>query len=220
MADSNQECAIIAGRVATRWGRGDFDSCLGELVAESQLIALYKDSSQIDVRPVSVGCSLRRLLTKAYCAGIKDKIFEHVQEAQLGMLKGGYEIGVHSMRELALQAKNNGWVIMLLDFTNAFNTVDRNLMLRLVRAHCPEMAKLTYWLYSQSPHLITSRGDTVKSSTGTQQGCPLSNPLFALTMQYISQCIKDIPGLHAKQFFWDDTALVGTPEVVARLLSG
>ena len=35
-------------------------------------------------------------------------------------------------------------------------------------------------------------------------------------MQYISRCIKDIPGLHVKQFFWDDTALVGTPEAVAQ----
>ena len=105
---------------------------------------------------------------------------------------------------------------MLLDFLNAFNTVNSNLMLQLVTAHCPEMTTLTYWLYAQEPNLITARGDTLKSSTGTQQGCPLSNPLFALTMQYISQNIKDIDGLHVKQFFWDDTALVGTPEAVAK----
>ena len=34
-------------------------------------------------------------------------------------------------------------------------------------------------------------------------------------MQYLSQSIHDIHGLHVKQFFWDDTALVGTPEAVA-----
>ena len=135
----------------------------------------------------------------AYCAGIKVNIIEHVPESQLCSYgKRGYVIGVHAMRELAVQAEKNGWVIMLLDFSNAFNTVDRNLMLRLVTAHCPEMTKLTYWLYAQEPHLITARGDTVKSSTGTQQGCPLSNPLFALTMQYISRRIKDIDGLYVK----------------------
>ena len=57
------------------------------------------------------------------------------------------------MRELAVQAKKNGWVIMLLHFSNAFNTVERNLMLRLVTAHCPKMTKLTYRLYEQEPHL-------------------------------------------------------------------
>ena len=156
----------------------------------------------------------------AYCAGIKVNIIEHVPESLLCSYgKRGYVIGVHAMRELAVQAKRDGWVIMLLHFSNAFNTVERNLMLRLVTAHCPKMTKLTYRLYEQEPHLITSTGDTVNSSTGTQQGCSLSSPLLTLTMQYLSQSIHDIHGLHAKQFFWDDTALVGTPEAVARLLS-
>ena len=104
---------------------------------------------------------------------------------------------------------------MLLDFANAFNTVDRNLMLRLATAHCPELAKLTLWLYGQEPHLVTTSGDTLKSSTGTQQGCPLSNPLFAVTMEFFAQKLKHINGLQVKQFFLDDTALVGTPEAVA-----
>ena len=168
--------------MASRWGRGDFNCCLGELVAESQLIALYKDDKKIDVRPVSVGCALRRLLTRSYCACIRDQIMEHVQESQLGMLKGGYEMGVHAMRELALKAEKNGWVIMFLDFSNAFNTVDRNLMLQLVKEYCPELTKLAWWLYASEPHLVTSRGDTVKSSTGTQQGCTLSNHCL------LSQC--------------------------------
>ena len=68
---------------------------LGELVAESQLIALYKDDKRKDVRPVSVGCSLRRLVTRAYCSQIREIITSHVQGSQLGVLKGGYEIGIH-----------------------------------------------------------------------------------------------------------------------------
>ena len=68
LEDTTLECAIIAGQVATRWGRGDFAEVLGELVAESQLIALYKDGKKKDVRAISVRCALRRLLTRAYCA--------------------------------------------------------------------------------------------------------------------------------------------------------
>ena len=104
---------------------------------------------------------------------------------------------------------------MLLDFANAFNTVDRNLMLRLTAAHCPELTNLVRWLYELEPHLVTASGDTVKSSTGTQQGCTLSNPLFALTMEYIAKKLV-IDGLRVKQFYWDDTALVGTPEAVSK----
>ena len=62
---------------------------------------------------------------------------------------------------------------------------------------------------------MTVGGDTVKSSTGTQQGCTLSNPLFALTMQYIAKKLE-ISGFSAKQFYWDDTALVGSPEAIAK----
>ena len=56
----------------------------------------------------------------------------------------------------------------------------------------------------------------MKSSTGTQQGCTLFNPLFALTMEFIASKIMNIEGLRVKQFFWDDTALVGTPQAVAK----
>ena len=58
LEDTTLECATIAGQLATRWGRGDFATVLGELVAESQLIALYKDDKRKDVRPISVGCAL------------------------------------------------------------------------------------------------------------------------------------------------------------------
>ena len=68
LADTEQEEAVAAGRLVTSWATGDFDKTLGELVAESQLIALYKDDSHRDVRPIGVGCSLRRLLTRAYCS--------------------------------------------------------------------------------------------------------------------------------------------------------
>ena len=105
---------------------------------------------------------------------------------------------------------------MLLDFANVLSTIDRNLILKLACAHYAELAKLTLWLYKQEPLLLTTRGDSLKSSTGTQQGCTLSNPLFALAMEFISSKIKHIQELRLKQFYWDDTALVGTPEAVAK----
>ena len=89
LEDTTNEGAMIAGQVATRWGRGDFSTVLGELVAESHLIALYKDDKRKDVRPVSVGCSLRRLLTRAYCAQIRGIITSYVDATQIGVRKGG-----------------------------------------------------------------------------------------------------------------------------------
>ena len=213
---SDDDCAMKAALLVTRWGRGDYSTSLGELMAESKLIALYKDEKKIDVRPISVGCALRRLLTKAYCARTRARIKSLVQDTQLGVLKGGYEIGVHTMRSLCTVAEHNNEGILLLDFANAFNTVDRKLMILLTAKDCPELANLTWWLYKMEPQLVTSRGDIIRSSSGTQQGCRLSNPLFALTMQYIGEKLQGIKGLRKTLFYWDDTALVGTPKALAQ----
>ena len=132
------------------------------------------------------------------------------------MKKGGYETGIHAMRAMAAQAKTSGDAILLLDFANAFNTVSRNLLISLAAKMCPELTNLTWWLYKLHPRLWITPDDSIRSSEGTQQGCRLSNPLFALAMQYIIAKIKDIPGLRTVLCYWDDTALVGTPQALAK----
>ena len=200
LATANEDCATAAAHLATRWGKGDYPLLLGELAAESKLIALFKDERKVDVRPISIGCPLRRLLTKAYCNKLRTEITRIVSPTQLGVLKGGYEIGVHAMRALAQQAETNGDAILLLDFENAFNTADRDLMISLSAKRCPDLTNITWWLYKMEPRLITSSGDTIRSSSGTQQGCRLSNPLFALLMNHIHEKIKHIPGLRTTLF--------------------
>ena len=119
------------------------------------------------------------------------------------------------MRAISHQASTNGEAILLMDFANAFNSADRNLVISLSARMCPELTNLAWWLYNMEPRLLTTSGDVVRSSLGTQQGCGLSKPVFALLMQHIHEKIKDIPGLRTTLFFWDDTALVGTPSALA-----
>ena len=92
-------------------------------------------------------------------------------------------------------------------------------MISLAARLCPELTNLSWWLYKLEPWLVTSQGDIIRSSSGTQQGCPLSNPLFALTMQFIAEKLQTIDGLRKPLFFWDDTALVGTPEALAQAVN-
>ena len=99
------------------------------------------------------------------------------------------------MRTLSQGADKSGEGILLLDFANAFSTVDRNLMMSLVARDCPELVNLTWKLYKLEQGLITVRGDVVRSSSGTQQGWHLSNPLFTLTMQFIANKLLGIEGL-------------------------
>ena len=108
LAISSDDCATAGARFATRWGKGDFPLLPGELAAKSKLIALYKDKRKVDVRPVSIWCSLRRLLTKTYCNKVRAEIAQIVSATQLGILKGGFEIGMHAMRALSQQAASTG----------------------------------------------------------------------------------------------------------------
>ena len=118
------------------------------------------------------------------------------------------------MRSLALRVTTNDDAILLLDFENAFNTADRNLVIYLTARMCPELTNLAWWLYHMEPRLITSRRDIVRSFSGTQYGCRLSNPLFALVMPHIAGKLRNIPKLRLTLFFWDDTAHVGTPDAL------
>ena len=53
-ASSNETCTKTAAHLATRWAKGDYCSALGEIVAESKLISLWKNEKQTDVRPIIV----------------------------------------------------------------------------------------------------------------------------------------------------------------------
>ena len=100
-------------------------------------------------------------------------ISSHVQATQIGVIKSGYEVSFYAMRKLINKAKRSGEVSILLGFENAYNTVNRILMLRLTGAHYPEFTNIALWQYELEPPLIKSGGDSVKSSTGTKQRCTL-----------------------------------------------
>ena len=81
------------------------------------------------------------------------------------------------MRALAHQATTNRDAILLLDFANAFNSADRNLMISLSARMYPELTNLTWWLYHIEPRVLTSTGDVARSSSGTQR-MPTIKPPF------------------------------------------
>ena len=86
------------------------------------------------------------------------------------MLKGGYETGIHLVRALAKKCMEDGDVILLIDFANAFNACNRNLLIKLVATYIPEVATLAHWLYAEEADLYLSNGEKLLSSEGGQQG--------------------------------------------------
>ena len=132
------------------------------------------------------------------------------------MLKAGFEIGLHSARVLANQCKARSEVVFLNDYKNAFNTSSRDMMLKLVKAHVPEVHKAVSWIYKGKPELVTSRGDKILSEEGAQQGDPFANLCFGLLNKHIDSQL-DFPDLRVKKYFWDDSVFTGKVKAISAL---
>jgi len=197
----------VIARVANRALRGHYSEKGGEFFASCRLIALYKDPKQVKVRPIGIGLGLRRLISKTITRVVRAQVDALlVVHNQLGVMKAGFEVGLHSLRVLAGQCEERSEVIFLNDYKNAFNL--RDLMLKLVKAPVPEIHQAVSWLYAGKPELITSRGDTILSEEGAQQGDPFANTCFGLLNKHIDSEVL-VEGLRAKMYFWDDSVFTG-----------
>uniref|UniRef100_A0A1X7SSY7 Reverse transcriptase domain-containing protein n=1 Tax=Amphimedon queenslandica TaxID=400682 RepID=A0A1X7SSY7_AMPQE len=145
----------------------------------ARLIALQKKGGGI--RPIAVGCSLRRLVAKIACSQVADDMAELLSPRQIGFgVKGGIEAAVHAAR-LFLNQMPPVEAFVKLDFKNAFNSINRDNMLSSVLSLCPSLYPLVYSSYS-SPSSLFWGNEVIPSAEGVQQGDPLGPLLFCLSL--------------------------------------
>ncbi|GJR04901.1 putative reverse transcriptase domain-containing protein [Tanacetum coccineum] len=107
--------------------------------------------------------------------------------------------------------------MLTVDFSNAFNLVDRSALLHEVRVKCPSISLWVDFLYGQASRLYI--GDThIWFATGVQQGGPLGPLLFALILHPLLHKIKDSCKLLLHAWYLDDETVIGDSEEVARVL--
>ena len=175
----------------------------------ASLVALEKKEG--GVRPIAVGCTLRRLAAKTASSHIMEAMGALLAPRQLGYgTPHGAEAAVFAAR-LFLDNLQPNEVILKLDFKNAFNTIRRDKMLKAVRDLAPELTPFVHSAYSE-PSILFWGEQTLMSREGVQQGDPLGPLLFCLTIhELISQLESDL-----RMFYLDDGTLGGSPEVVLR----
>ena len=127
----------------------------GETAAPAQasffgatLIALNKKGGGL--RPIAVGCTLRRLVAKCAGACVKEAVGALLAPHQLGFgVPLGVEAAIHASH-IFLYNLGPGHLILKLDFRNAFNCacLRRDKMIAAVKQLAPELLPLVTCAYS------------------------------------------------------------------------
>ncbi|GJY42790.1 putative reverse transcriptase domain-containing protein [Tanacetum coccineum] len=113
---------------------------------------------------------------------------------------------------------SDGSLAMLtVDFSNAFNLVDRTTLLHEVRTRCPSISLWVDFLYGQSARLYVG-DDHIWSTTGVQQGDPLGPLLFALVLHPLVHRIRDCCQLLFHAWYLDDGTIIGDTKEVAKAI--
>ena len=173
------------------------------------------------LRPIAVGEIMRRLTSKCLSKCVKDEVFHTLTPLLVGVgVKVGCETVVHAVsriQEDPTTQPSDKWTL-LLDFSNAFNSISRSHMFEEIQARIPTLTPWMESCYGTQPFLHL--GDhTILSSSGVQQGDPLGPLGFALTLQPIIEHIRDeVPGLNINAWYLDDGSLCGSAAVLAKAL--
>ena len=173
-------------------------------------------------RPIAVGEVLRRLTSKCLSRAVQNEALRNLTPLQLGVgVRVGCEAIVHAVSQtledegLSLDSCH----VLLLDFSNAFNSIDRSHMFSEVRARIPSLSSWVESCYSSQPILHFGK-HTILSRCGVQQGDRLGPLCFALTLHSIVERLKrDVPNLLIDAWYLDDGTLCGTAEDLAKALA-
>ena len=96
---------------------------------------------------------------------------------------------------------------ILVDADNAFNRINRKVVLHNIKVICPIIATYAINCYQQSGRLFVTGGIELSSDEGTTQGDPAAMPLYALGTIPLLQAISTVDTIHAA--FADDLTAGG-----------
>ena len=120
-----------------------------------RLIPLDKNPG---VRPIGIGEVLRRIMGKAVVMLLKPEILDTVGPLQLSAgQEGGCEAACHAMSDIFAEDECQG--VLLIDATNAFNSLNRTTALLNIRHTCPEFSTylICYQYLQKSSEAFSSR---------------------------------------------------------------
>ena len=174
----------------------------------ASLTALRKKSGGI--RPIAVGCTIRRLASKCACHHALNSIPQLLSPYQMGFgISGGAEAAVHAGR-VYLNHLSSNKAILKVDFENAFNSIRRDKVLLAASKFIPDLLPFAYSAYSTNS-ILWWDDVRIDSSEGIQQGDPIGPLLFCLTIHDLVLSLNS----QFKVFYLDDGTIGGKLEDIS-----
>ena len=165
-----EQIALLARNLATKI----VDPATIEALIACRLIPLNKNPG---VRPIGVGEVLRRIIGKAIGWSLKQDLMEATGPLQASSgFRGGAEAAIHAMRQVF--ADEECEAVILVDATNAFNLLNRQVALHNVQRTCPEFATILINTYRSGSRLSVAGCQEITSLEGTTQGDNLGGHFY------------------------------------------
>ena len=197
-SDLCHSLASVARRISTSF----IDPDTLQPLLNCRLIALDKNPG---VRPIGIGETSRRIIAKAVLQVVKQDILDAAGCLQLcAGQRAGCEAAVHAMREIFADQDTEG--VLLVDASNAFNSLNRHAALLNMFQLCPPLATILTNTYRSPSHLFID-GTSLLSREGTTQGDPLAMPMYAISVVPV---IRQLMGMARQVWYADDAAAGGS----------
>ena len=160
------------------------------------------------MRPIGIGEVIRRIIGKTVIATVKSQIVQCAGPLQLcAGQRSGCEAAVHAMTQAFDQDESEA--ILLVDAANAFNSINRKVLLHNIQYLCPVLAIYTINCYQSPSRLFVQGGKEISSAEGTTQGDSIAMPIYAIGITPLLREIKDPDSKVTLAAFADDLAGAG-----------
>ena len=167
---------------------------------------LIRLDKRLGISSIGVGEVLRRIAGKTVMILLKKDVLQAAGSLQLcGGQVAGSEATIHAMHDVFNDDNTEG--ILLIDAENAFNSINRKVMLHNLKLICPVIATYILNCYMYPARLFIIGGGELFSKEGTMQGDPTSMGAYALEILPLLQFLLDfisVNELNAKEVAFAD----------------
>ena len=137
---------------------------------------------------------------------------EDIQEAAGSLqtatgLKAGAEAAIHAMRTIFEDPATEG--VILVDASNAFNSLNRRVALHNIQISCP-FSRILINTYRIPSRMIILGGVALQSTEGTTQGDNLAMPFYAISTVQIQHILRFSVSDVKQVWLADDTTGAGS----------